>query len=221
MRSVKSGVRSYHNHMSRNKVLLVFAAVLIFFNIIVFNDSCFYSQPICRIVSIETTQQPDVVGDLGTSESAYRQKLVCKAINGTQHDVDAASTTSRMTASTDNTFTIENDYTFSRYNDTKYHKGDYLFLREVKTDNAGNITSAVIDGQKRLFSFDTFERCDIWGGADSRRKRRCICHGACGKYRSSGSRLCMLSGRSQLHLCNSSISCHIPFYFPDALYWKK
>ena len=163
MRSVKSGVRSYHNHMSRNKVLLVFAAVLIFFNIIVFNDSCFYSQPICRIVSIETTQQPDVVGDLGTSESAYRQKLVCKAINGTQHDVDAASTTSRMTASADNTFTIENDYTFSRYNDTKYHKGDYLFLREVKTDNAGNITSAVIDGQKRDYFLSILLSAVIFG----------------------------------------------------------
>lgn len=150
-RSDAAGSFSMHRDKKRVSVLIILAAVLVVFNIIVINDSGFYSQPICRIIDIKTTQMSDVSGDLGTSESAYRQVLTCRIVNG------------GVSCINDNVFTIENDYTFSRYNDTKYHKGDMLFLREVKTDGAGNVVSAVIDGQKRDYFLSILLSAVVFG----------------------------------------------------------
>ncbi len=129
-------------------ILLILAAMLVILNIGVINDCRLYSQPICRIIKIKTTQLPDVSGDLGTKEKAYSQELTCKVLNSSDRG---------------KTFVIKNWYTFSRYNDTKYHKGDELFLREITKNTDGTIKSTVIDGQKRDYFLSILVSAVIFG----------------------------------------------------------
>ena len=134
--------------LNRKLILPVLAVLLIILNIGVIKDCGLYSQPICRITEVKTTRLPDVSGDLGINEKAYDQVLTCRVLNSTDKG---------------KTLVIKNEYTASRYNDTKYHKGDELFLREITENPDGTIKSAVIDGQKRDYFLSILISAVIFG----------------------------------------------------------
>lgn len=141
-------IENPENKTKRLIVFVILAFVLLFFNIAVVNDSAFYSQPICKVERIKTEQMPDISGDLGINEKSYSQHMTCQILNGRKNSTSSDSK-SENDSYKNSVFTIDNMYTSSGISDTKYHTGDYLFLREIKTDSEGNVVSAVIDGQKR------------------------------------------------------------------------
>ncbi|BAK97796.1 hypothetical protein OBV_15320 [Oscillibacter valericigenes Sjm18-20] len=118
---------------SRNIFLPVLAVLLVLLNLCVYLDWNCYRTPIAKVVSAQITHTQTVSGDLGIDERQYDQLLSCVVLNGKDKGKTAA---------------ILNTYTDTHMDGTAYHKGNFLFLENIKAGNDGTLQAA-ISGQKR------------------------------------------------------------------------
>jgi uncharacterized membrane protein len=113
-------------------ILPVLAVLLFIFNLIVYNDCSIYKTLIVKVVSTKISNTTTVSGDLGIEEPQYDQNLNCIFKNG---------------AYKGKTVIITNTYTYTRMNNEAYHKGDFLFVKNINEENG--TLSAAISSQKR------------------------------------------------------------------------
>lgn len=119
---------------SKSKLaLLVLAILLTVLNVLVYFDCGIYQAPIAKVSSAELGHTKTVSGELHMKETQYDQILTCILQNGSDQG---------------RTVRITNTYTDTRMKDSAYHKGDFLFVDNVKAGGSGTLT-ATISGQKR------------------------------------------------------------------------
>jgi uncharacterized membrane protein len=118
----------------RSKVIfIVLAAMLLIFNLIVYNDCRLYKTPIAKVVSAKISNSRTISGELEIKEPQYEQTLTCILQNGNDYGKPIITT---------------NMYTYTHMDNDSYHKGDFLFLENIKSNTDGTL-SAAITGQKR------------------------------------------------------------------------
>lgn len=118
----------------RPQVMLpALAVLLIVLNLSVYVDWNLYRTPIAKVTSVKITHTQTVSGERGIEECQYDQTLSCILLNGEDKG--------KMV-------TIINTYTDTHMDGTAYHKGDFLFLKDVGQGSDGMLQAA-ISGQKR------------------------------------------------------------------------
>lgn len=98
-----------------SKIQLIKLIIVVVFvgtaTIFAFNDAALYKAPIAKITHIETTQ---IKAKQGSPDERFRQKMTLKLKNTKQAGTK---------------YQYENIYTTSQYRTTKYHKGQYVFIK--------------------------------------------------------------------------------------------
>lgn len=118
----------------RPKVILpILAALLFVLNLAVYHDCGMYQAPIVKVASMKISDTRIVSGELGIKEPQYNQSLTCTLQNGNRRG---------------RTVVITNSYSYTRMDRDAYHKGDFLFVKNIKAENGGTL-SAAISSQKR------------------------------------------------------------------------
>ncbi len=130
--------RMYHLEKAKYRyrpqvILLALAVLLIALNLFVYADWKLYRTPIAKVTSAKITQTQTVSGERGIEEQQYDQTLSCVLLNGEDRG--------KMV-------TIINTYTDTHMDGTAYHKGDFLFLKNIGQGSDGMLQAA-ISGQKR------------------------------------------------------------------------
>lgn len=116
-----------------NVLLPILAILLVLVNLCVYLDWNCYRAPVAKVVSAQITHTQTVSGDLGIEERQYDQLLSCVVLNGKDRGKTVA---------------ILNTYTDTHMDSTAYHKGDFLFLKNITEESSG-VLQAAISGQKR------------------------------------------------------------------------
>lgn len=135
--------------------LPVLAIALFFLNVLIYQDSTLYQTSIAKVIAVDTTTDGTVSGDLEIEETQYSQNLTCRIQNGTYQG---------------KIILLTNTYSETRMDSTRYHVGNFLFIKDV-TSGENGILSGKITSLKRDYYISILLSLIIFGAILTAGKR--------------------------------------------------